>query len=344
MSSEVAVASLDSPARALALRIAFGMLLGFVLSAVFRLDFFFLPSLLAVQMLALIRRPPSLVQGAGIFFLFALLAVFTLVISSAFTRQPLIYITLTSLILFFGFLLDSAGKAMPATFVLMLGATIPIVVVQSTEAATMLSAELIGATAIALLTVWSVFAVFPSTAAASGTSVSQPASPRAALTNLLLLLPVLLLFLFDSNLSLVVVIVIVNIVRQRQRGMTSRIARGLLFGNVLGGVLATIAFFFISIRSGPIFFLLIVLLVGLMLGGRAAVASTKAPVYTVALASFVILLGLGVSPLPSETGSLFMERLINVLLAGVYAVSAIALVSPALDGSQEGQAETLELD
>ena len=328
MSSEAAVASPDSSTRALALRIAFGMLLGFALSAVFRLDFFFLPSLLAVQMLALMRRPPSLAQGAGIFFLIALLAVITLVVSSAFTRQPLIYVTLIGLILFFGFLLDSAGKAMPATFVLMLGATIPLVVVQSTEAATILSTELIEATAIALLTVWAVFAAFPSTTSASRTSGAQPASPRAALTNLLLLVPVLLLFLFDSKLSLVVVIVIVNIVRQRQRGMASRAALGLLFGNVLGGVVATIAYFFISIRSGPIFFLLIVLLVGLMLGGRGAVAGTKAPVYTVALASFIILLGLGVSPLPSETGSLFVERLINVLLAGVYAVSAIAFVSP----------------
>jgi hypothetical protein len=327
MSSEVAPAPLDSSARALALRISFGTLLGFVLSAVFRLDLFFLPSLLAVQMLASIRRPPSLAQGAGIFFLIALLSVITLVVSSAFTRQPLIYVTLTGLILFFGFLLDSAGKAMPATFVLMLGATIPLVVVQSSEAATILSIELTAATAIALLTVWAVFAAFPSTASASSTSDSQPASPRAALTNLLLLVPVLLLFLFDSNLSLVVVIVIVNIVRQRQRGMASQIALGLLFGNVLGGVLATIAYFLVSIRSGPIFFLLIVLLVGLTLGGRGAVAGTKAPVYTVALASFVILLGLGISPLPSETGSLFVERLINVLLAGVYAVSAIAFVS-----------------
>ena len=50
MSSEgaVSVAAPASPARALALRIAFGMLLGFVLSGVFLLDFFFLASLLTV--------------------------------------------------------------------------------------------------------------------------------------------------------------------------------------------------------------------------------------------------------------------------------------------------------
>jgi hypothetical protein len=279
-------------------------------------------------MLASMARPPNLAQGAVVLFLISLLAVITLVVSGAFARQPLIYVTLTGLILFFGFLLDSAGRALPATFVLMLGATIPLVVVQSTEAASILSTELIAATAIALLTVWVVFAAFPSTAPAAVPSALRGASPRDAMINLLLLAPVLLLFLFDSRLSLVAVIVIVSIVRQRRRGMALQAALGLLFGNVLGGVLATVAYFFVSIRPGPVFFLLVVLLVGLMLGGRGAVAGSKAPIYTVALTSFAILLGLGVAPLPSETSSLFVERLVNVLLAGLYAVSAIALVSP----------------
>ena len=327
MSSEAVVAAQEASARPQALRIAFGVALGFLLAALFKLDLFFLPPLLAAQMLALVRRPPSLVQGAGVFFLIALLSVITLVVSSAFLREPLVCVALIGLILFFGFLLDSAGKAMPATFILMLGSTIPLVVVQSTQAANVLTTELIGATAVALLTVWGVFAAFPSDAAASAAPGAQAGSPRAALTNLLLLSPVLLLFLFDARLSFVVLVVIVSIIRQRERGMTTQAAFGLLFGNVMGGILATIAFFFVTIQPWPVFFLLVVLLVGLVLAGRGAVAGAKAPVYTVGLASFIILLGLGVSPLPWNSGSLFVDRLINVLLAGAYAVGAVALVS-----------------
>jgi hypothetical protein len=327
MSLEATVAPLDPTARRSALRLAFGMMLGFLLAAMFRLEFFFLAPLLAVQILALARRPPSLAEAGGIFFLIALLAIVTPVVSSAVVRQPLIYVSLIGLVLFFGFLLDSAGKRTPATFILMLGATIPLVLVQSTQAASILSRELIAATAIALLVVWAVFAAFPATTTASTAAVAQPAAPRAALINLLLLLPVLLLFLFDTALSLVAVIVIINIVRQRERGMASRAALGLLFGNVLGGALATVAYFFVSVRPGALFFLLVVLLVGLILGGRGAVGDAKAPVYSVALGSFVILLGLGVVPLPSDSGVLFVERLFNVLLAGAYAVGAIALAS-----------------
>jgi hypothetical protein len=331
MSLEATVALLDPTARRSALRLAFGMMLGFLLAAMFRLEFFFLPPLLAVQILALTRRPPSLAEAGGIFLLIALLAIVTPVVSSAVVRQPLIYVSLIGLVLFFGFLLDSAGKRMPATFILMLGATIPLVLVQSTQAASILSRELIAATAIALLVVWAVFAAFPATTTASTAAIAQPAAahaaPRAALINLLLLLPVLLLFLFDTALSLVAVIVIINIVRQRERGMASRAALGLLFGNVLGGALATLAYFFVSVRPGTLFFLLVVLLVGLVLGGRGAIGAAKAPVYSVALGSFVILLGLGVVPLPSDSGVLFVERLFNVLLAGAYAVGAIALAS-----------------
>jgi hypothetical protein len=327
MSSEAPLAPQDSSGRLSALRTAFAVPLGFLLAALFRLDLFFLPPLLAIQMLALMRRPPSLAQGAGVLFLIGLLSVMTLVVSSAFVQQPLICIALIGLILFFGFLLDSAGKAMPATFILMLGGTIPLVVVQSTQAANIVTRGLIEATAVALLTVWAVFAAFPSDAAMSPAPVAQAGSPRAALTNLLLLSPVLLLFLFDARLSFVVVIVIVSIIRQRERGMTTQAAFGLLFGNVMGGILATIAFSFVTIQPGPVFFLLVVLLVGLVLAGRGAVAGAKAPVYTVGLASFIILLGLGVSPLPWNAGSLFVDRLTNVLLAGAYAVGAVALVS-----------------
>jgi hypothetical protein len=339
MSSEAAVTAPDSSGRLPALRTAFGVAVGFLLAALFRLDLFFLPPLLAVQMLALVRRPPSLAQGAGVFFLIALLSVITLVVSSAFLREPIVCVALIGLILFFGFLLDSAGKAMPATFILMLGATIPLVVVQSTQAANILTTELIGATGVALLTVWAVFAAFPSDAAAAPAPGPQAGSPRAALTNLLLLSPVLLLFLFDARLSFVVVIVIVSIIRQRERGMTTQAAFGLMFGNVMGGVLASIAFFFINIQSGPVFFLLVVLLVGLVLGGRGAVAGAKAPVYTVGLASFIILLGLGVSPLPWNSGSLFVDRLINVMVAGVYAVGAVALVSVRSEAEPSPRAE-----
>jgi hypothetical protein len=79
---------------------------------------------------------------------------------------------------------------------------------------------------------------------------------------------------------------------------------------------------------------LVVLLFGLMLGGWGVVAGPKAPIFAVAFVSFIILLGLGISPAPGETATYFADRLVSVLGAGAYAVGAISLVSRR-DGAPE---------
>ena len=315
-------------ARNAALRIAFGAVIGFLLAGAFQITLFFLPALLAAQLLFLMPRPPGLAQGAGLVFLMGVLAWITLLIAGAFSGQPVAYLMMIGLLLFFGFLLDSAGKAMPATLLLILGATLPLVVAQSDTGAAGIAGALVGAMAIALLAVWIAFALFPAApAGAAAARAGRPASPRAALINTLLLVPVLLLFLIDGRMTFVAVIVIVNIIRQREHGAASLTALGLLFGNILGGVLASIAYVFVSIQTGPVFFLLVVLLVGLTLAGRGVVAGPKGPIYSVAFVSFIILLGLGVAPVPSESAELFADRLMSVLAAGAYAVGAISLVS-----------------
>ena len=333
MSLETAHENPNAPSAAVAgrnaaLRIAFGAVIGFLLAGAFQITLFFLPALLAVQLLSLMVRPPTLAEAIVLVFLMAVLAWVTLLVAGVFSGQPVVYLLMVGLLVFFGFLLDSAGKAIPATLMLTLGSTIPLVVAQSADAAVGIAGALIGATVIALLAIWAVFALFP--AASSATAAVAPAShasPRAALINTALLIPVLLLFLIDGRMTFVAVIVIVNIIRQRKRGAASLAALGLLFGNILGGVLASIAYVFVSVQSGPVFFLLVVLLFGLMLGGGGVVAGPKAPIYAVAFVSFIILLGLGISPAPGETAVYFVDRLVSVLGAGAYAVGAISLVS-----------------
>ena len=319
-------------ARNAALRIAFGAVIGFLLAGAFDITLFFLPALLAAQLLSLMPRPPGPAQGIGLIFLMGVLAWITLLIAGLFAGQPVAYLLMIGLLLFFGFLLDSAGKTLPATLLLILGSTLPLVVAQSDTAAAGIAGALVAAMAIALLAVWIAFALFPQTgAAAAAKPALRPASPRRAFIDTLLLVPVLLLFLIDGRMTFVAVIVIVNIVRQRERGAASLTALGLLFGNILGGVLASVAYAFVSIQTGPVFFLLVVLLVGLMLGGRGVVAGPRAPIYGVAFVSFIILLGLGVSPVPDGSAALFADRLVSVLLAGAYAVGAISLLPPRID-------------
>lgn len=310
------------------MRIGFGVVLGFMLGGLTGTPFFFFPPLMAVQFLAM-RQPPSLRQGIVAMLLTALLSSLTLIVAGAFAGQPLVYVLLLSLLLFFGFLLDGAGKTLPATLLLTLAATVPLAATQSAAAAAALAAGFTQAMILGVLIAWAMFAAFPAAPApAVPASPVRQTSPRAALANTAVLLPPLVLLLISGEMTFVILMMIIAIVRLRDRSGASRAVLGLLFGNILGGIAASIAYGFVSVQPGLVFFLLIVLLVGSMFAAQIATSPARAPIFGVALVTFIILLGLGVSPLPTESGEAFMSRLWNVLLAGVYAVGAISLIPP----------------
>lgn len=312
-----------------AFRIGVGLVLAFVLAELAGTAFFFLPPMIAVQLLAQMRQPPGLRQAVGLVALTALVAGPSLFLSAAFASDPLVYLLLLGLVLYLGFYLDSAGKPVAGGLLLLLTVTVPLVAVQSVEAAAGLAAAMIGAVLLGLLSVWLGFAVFPAPVSATAGPPARTPSPRRALLNTLLLLPPLLMFMIDGRMTFVAIIVIVTILRQSGSGVASRAAFGLMIGNLLGGLIATIAYGFVALLPALPFFLLVVLAVGLAFGGRIAARTPTSPIFVIALVTFVILLGIGVSPIPSDTSTAFVTRLVNVMLAGAYAVAALSLIGTA---------------
>ena len=51
-----------------------------------------------------------------------------------------------------------------------------------------------------------------------------------------------------------------------------------------------------------------------------------APIYTVGLMTFLIVLGLGISPLPEDSGTFFIARVFDVMVAAVYAIGMASLL------------------
>jgi putative Ca2+/H+ antiporter (TMEM165/GDT1 family) len=70
----------------------------------------------------------------------------------------------------------------------------------------------------------------------------------------------------------------------------------------------------------------IVLVVCLLLGGRAAARSPDAKVYAGALTTFLILFGLGVSPLPGSAAESFSTRILYVAAAITFVFLTTALL------------------
>jgi hypothetical protein len=69
-----------------------------------------------------------------------------------------------------------------------------------------------------------------------------------------------------------------------------------------------------------VFLLLVGLLFGLVFGAKIAKGGQLASVYGVGLVTFLIVLGIGLAPLPSDSGTVFIERVLNVVTAAAYTI------------------------
>ncbi|MBZ9657412.1 hypothetical protein K9U38_21925, partial [Phyllobacterium sp. 2063] len=77
-----------------------------------------------------------------------------------------------------------------------------------------------------------------------------------------------------------------------------------------------------------IFLFLLVLLAGLVFGGRAAMNAPAAKLYAGALTIFLLVFGTGVSPLPGSAADSFSTRVTYILVAIAYAMFMTTLLWP----------------
>ena len=186
---------------------------------------------------------------------------------------------------------------------------------------------------IALLTVWAAHAAFPAPRRPmrrrppAPTPAELATAARHALLDTLVLLPVLAWYILDATqVAVVVLIVIVTLLRQFDPQQGQRAALGLILGNLIGGIAAALVYNLVLLSNTLSFFIAACLAASLVFAGRIVTAGARAPVYAIAFATFILLLGLGMTPLPGGSGEAFVDRLIYVLLASAYAIGGLSLV------------------
>lgn len=347
MSSEAAAASAASAGRAArhtALRLAVGVTACFGFVEALDLDATFLAPLLAANMLFKQRRAPGLAQGLSVVVLIALSTAVVLALTMTVMGRPAVLILGIALLIYLSFYAHRRGAADLVTLLPQVSAiSIPVIAVLSPEGAGAFAATLVMAGVVALITVWVAFAAFPAPAAAAeDTSPTPgpepPAEPataaRQAAVDTLVLLPALIWFILDATqIAVVVLIVIVTLLRQHNQERGQRAALGLVFANLIGGIAAAIAYNLALVGHSFLFFVTVLLAASLAFAGRIVTAGDRAPVYAIAFATFILLLGLGLSPLPGGSGEAFASRLINVLLASAYAIAGLSLLEQRRDGT-----------
>jgi hypothetical protein len=342
MSSEVQPTRVSGDAaglarRAAALRLAFGTAACFVVAEAANWDATFLAPLLAANMLIKLPGPPTLREGLGLVILIAVSTGLVLGLVKALNGHPAVMIIALVLLLYLSFYFHRRGAPGLVTLLLQISAvTLPTIAVVSPDGAAGFAAALLSAGTVAVITVWFAFAIFPTPLAAFSVTAApgavRPLDPAAAsrhaLLDTVILLPLLVWYILDATqVAVVVLIVIVTVLREQNPQGTQRAALGLILGNLIGGMAAALVYNLIILSHSFVFLIAACLAANLLFAGRLATAGDQTPLYAIAFATFILLLGLGLTPLPGGSGEAFASRLANVVLASVYAVGCIAVTS-----------------
>ena len=285
-------------------------------------DFPFLPSLIAVQLLSA-RRSLDLKRAFGFVALMALGCTVSLFVSLLLADRPLSLMLIIGLMIFIEFLALARGQAAAGIF-LMTTSFVPLMAVSSLDLAYALVHDLIVGSILALLLIFLILALFPQNSEVEQSSaqvVREGAALADALANTGVLMTLFVYFMGTGTPTSIIVIMVTAVTILQQSAVAGPgAAMGLISGNIAGGLAATVAYLLISLLPSPAFLSLVVLFFGLVFGARIAAGGRLAPIAAVGTATFLVVLGLGLSPLPQDSGTLFLARISTVILASLYTI------------------------
>jgi hypothetical protein len=119
-------------------------------------------------------------------------------------------------------------------------------------------------------------------------------------------------------------------------------AIGLLVANLIGGIVATIAYEVLSFAPSPAMLALVTLLQGLVFGRFLAAGGPLARFVVPAFIAAIILLGQSLLPIAEDAGQSFINRFVAVLVAALIACAGLVLLDavtrPAESGARHSSA------
>jgi Protein of unknown function (DUF2955) len=326
----------DIAADRLVLRMAFAATFAFAIAEMYDWNFSFLAPMLAVQILSAMPSSPGFRQGIAIpIVIFAANSV-ALAMSSLFSITPAMLLALTGLVICLSFYALRRGA--PGVVILLIQiafCSIPVMSTISTDIAQEFATSLLWGSIAAVITVWIAHLLFPppsetleSTTIAQKPSGLEPAyAARVAISDTLVLIPLLVAFIIGGDINNIVILIIaLSLLRAIEPERMSRVAAGILLGNFLGGLLAVSVNQIVVLADSFAFFVLIVLAMSLWLGSRIAHGGTRAPVYAIAFGTFLLILGLGITPLPGGSEMAFSVRILKIMIASGFVIGALSLV------------------
>ena len=316
------------------LRVAFAVSVGFTAAVHSAAILPFLGPLFAAQFLLASARPMPLRKTVGAALVILVAGIAMLLLTGLLGDRPAPFLLLLGLTYFACFAAQSTGKGGPAVFlVLVVAIVVPLLGILNKDLAGSILSILVGGVLSGTVLMWLAHAILPEPSipdSEEAPKVERPPALLRALANTVILLAAVVICLMSDNLNAaaVIPITVASLLGQLDVAAGARAAFGLVLVNLFGGILASVAYALLTLRPNLLSIFLIVLVVALVLGGRAAARSADARMFAGALTIFLILFGLGVSPLPGSAAESFTARIAYVGAALSYALLFAAVLWP----------------
>ena len=320
------------------LRLAFGATAGFAVALAMDWQFSFLTAMLAMQILAAAPAAPGLRQGLAIPVVIFIASTAAYGVATLFADAPPVLLAILALVILATFYSQRRGApAIVMLFIQVSFCGVPLMASTSLEVAELFAELLQKSSVAAVAIVWTAFALFPAPPPAPQAAATPGPAPaglppaeaaHVAISDTLVLLPLVAMFIIGGDINnFVVIMITINLLRQVEPGAGGRVAVGLLVGNVMGGVLAVLAQQWVIVADSLVQFLLTVLLAGLWFGGRLVRGGPMAPLFGLAFGTFLLLIGIAITPLPGGSEEAFVIRILKIGAASLYALGALSLVA-----------------
>ena len=321
------------------LRMAVAGTLGFAIAIWLGWPISFLAPMLAVKMIPAMPTFPNPVQAALLPVVMWVGTTAAMVLVTLLGDAPLVQLLVIALVIFVTFYAKWRGA--PGVIVLLLQVgfcIIPLFATVSLEFGHFIAGFLQRNTVAAAATMLISHILVPALPPAPQAARPAPTPPlrlspawaaRVALADTLVLFPLLAYLLMGSAIqNFVMVMMTITILNELEPTRTHTAAMNMIIGNTLGGLLAIAAQQVVFLADSLVFFLLTIFLTTLWFARGLTRPGPSADLFRLGAGTFMLILGLAVTPLPGGSEQSYVLRILNILIAGAWAIAALVILTP----------------
>jgi hypothetical protein len=321
------------------LRMAVAGTLGFAIAIWFGWPISFLAPMLAVKFIPGMPTFPSPLQAFLIPIVMWVATTSALILANLLSDAPFVQLLVLALVIFVSFYAKWQGAPGVVVLLLQVGfCIIPLFSTVSLELGHFVAGFLQRNTVAAAVTVLLAHLIVPALPPSPQATAPAPPAPfrlppafaaRVALADTLVLFPLLAWLLLGSAIqNFVMVMMTISVINELDPTRSRTAGMNMIIGNTIGGLLAVAAQQIVLLADNLFFFLLTIFLTTMWFARGLTRPGQAADLFRLGAGTFMLILGLAVTPLPGGSEQSYVLRILHILIAGAWAVAALVIVSP----------------